>query len=273
MVDAVAVAAATTTDAFLGGRFAAVQPADGRHRSGLEALLLGAAVESSFGGTVVDLGAGAGVAGLVVVSRCPGARVVLVERDPIAVDCARATLALAGNRALAGRVTIVTADVLAPEALRTADGLGRAIADMVIVNPPFRPADAGTVSPNPARSAAHVLSGGELGTWLRTTASVLRPRGRLAVIFRADGLATLLAACRGRFGAIDVLPVHPRAHLPAKRVLVHAVQGSRAGTRMLPPLVLHQPAGHLYTPQARAILHDGAGLAEADVRWRIGGRP
>ncbi len=53
---------AVTADAFLGGKVEALQPAAGHHRSGLEAVLLAASLDSRIAGTVVDLGAGAGVA-------------------------------------------------------------------------------------------------------------------------------------------------------------------------------------------------------------------
>jgi len=111
-------AADTTVDAFLGGRVEAVQPAAGHHRAGLEAVLLGAALDSRISGTVVDLGAGAGVAGFCAAARCRKARVVLVEREPELIDCARAALARPANADFADRVRLVTADISAPQSER-----------------------------------------------------------------------------------------------------------------------------------------------------------
>lgn len=262
MALAVAVPPETTTvDAFLGGRVEVVQPASGHHRAGLEAILLAAAIEPSFAGTVVDLGAGVGVAGLAVAARCDDASVVLVERDATALACARASLSLAANRAFAARVRIVGADVTWPEAARTAAGLARADADAVIANPPFNRPEEAFASPQAARAAAHVLGDDGLEPWLRAAASVLRPGGRLVVIFRADGLDTLLAACRGRFGALDILPIAARADQPASRVLVAGVGGSRAGSRLLPPLVLHHTTGSAFRPEIETVLRDGAVLS------------
>src|SRR5262245_14253844 len=82
----------TTIDAFLGGRVEAVQVNDGRHRSGLEAVLLSAAVPADFTGIVIDLGAGVGVAGMAIAARCQGARVALVDRDVEAVAACRQAL-------------------------------------------------------------------------------------------------------------------------------------------------------------------------------------
>ncbi len=256
-----------TVDAFIGGRVEAVQPTRGHHRSGLEAVLLGAALEADFAGTIVDLGAGAGVAGMVAAARSPAARVVLAERDADAVACARAALERPANRAFADRVSIVVADVEAAETARAAAGLTRGMADAVLTNPPFHVPATTTAPPGTARAAAHVLGEGGLDRWLRTAASALKPGGRLVVIFRADGIAALLAALGTRFGALDILPVQPRAGEPAHRILVGATKGSRAPARLLPPFVLHGATGSAYLSPAEGILRHGAGLAEAHPAW------
>jgi tRNA1(Val) A37 N6-methylase TrmN6 len=262
-----AVARPETVDAFLGGWVEAVQPDDGRHRSGLEAVLLSAAIAPSFAGTLVDLGAGVGVAGMCVAARCPRARVVLVERDSDAIASARAGLARAANRAFSDRVSVVAADISAPETERIAAGLRRASADAVVMNPPFHREGERTTSPTAARAAAHVLGEGGLDPWFRAAASVLAPDGRLVVVFRADGLDVFLAGLAGRFGAATVLPIHPRAGRPAHRILVRAIKGSGAGPAILPGLALHGETGGSYLPQVEAILRDGAGLADVHPVW------
>jgi tRNA1(Val) A37 N6-methylase TrmN6 len=264
-------APAVTVDAFLGGRVEAVQPEGGHHRSGFEAVLLSAAIGEDFPGTVIDLGAGAGVAGLCIAARCPSARVLLVERDPEAIACARAALARPANRAFAGRVAIAATDIAAPEAARAAAGLGRAFADAVVMNPPFYDSAGGTVSPRTARAFAHVLGDAGLEPWLRAAASALKPGGRLVVIFRADRLDALLSALRGRFGGTAILPVHARADRPAHRVLVGAVKGSRAKSSILPPLAIHPATGNAYLPNVERILRQGVSLAGAHPSWRLSG--
>ena len=265
----VAVAPVSTVDAFLGGKVEAIQPSRGHHRAGLEAVLLAAAVESGFAGTVADLGAGVGVAGMAIAARCPAARVILVERDPEAIACARAALARPANRASADRVATAAVDVAAPEAERVAAGLGRAMADAVVMNPPFHASEEGTQSPNPQRAAAHVLADGGLDPWLRAAASALKPDGHVVIIFRADRLDALFAALADRFGDVAVLPIHPRAGKSAHRVLVRATKGSRAATRLLPALTLHPATGSTYLPEMDAILRGGLGLAEIHPAWEI----
>jgi tRNA1(Val) A37 N6-methylase TrmN6 len=251
-----------TVDAFLGGRVECVQPAEGHHRSGLEAVLLAAALPGGAAGRAIDLGAGAGVAGLCAAARCPDLSVTLVERDDELLRCARTSLKRPANRGIAARVTMDRADIQAlPETLRES-------ADEVLVNPPFYDEAANSASPKRARAGAHVLADGGLDPWLRAAATVLRPRGRLTLIFRADGLDAVLAACARRFGALDVLPIHPRARLPAHRVIVAGRKGRRAAMRLLPPLVLHGGTGNAFLPPVDAILRDGAALADVHPPWQ-----
>ena len=50
-------------DRFFRGGFEVLQPVNGGHRSGSDALLLAASIEERASGQLADLGAGAGVAG------------------------------------------------------------------------------------------------------------------------------------------------------------------------------------------------------------------
>jgi tRNA1(Val) A37 N6-methylase TrmN6 len=253
---------ATTTDRLLGGRFAVLQPARGHHRAGADALLLAATLPADAAGTVVDLGAGTGAAGLAVAARCAAVSAVLVERDPVLAGLARSGLRLAENAGLAARVTVIEVDITAPEERRLAAGLARGTAAYVVLNPPFHVPGAVRASPQPGRAAAHVLDEEDgLDRWLRTAAWAMEPGGRVAVIFPAAGLAPLLAALEGRFGAVAVRPVHPRAGMPAIRVVVTALKGSRAPLRLCDRLVLHAGPGADWTPEAEAILRDAGAMA------------
>jgi tRNA1(Val) A37 N6-methylase TrmN6 len=235
----------------------------------MEAVLLSAAIPATFAGTLVDLGSGSGVAGMCVAARAPATTVTLVDRDAAALDAARQSLALPENAAFASRVSVTPADVMAPEAERVAAGLGRAFADAVITNPPFRDPAAGTASPSEAKRDAHVTGETGVEPWVRAAVSMLKPGGLLAVIYRADGLAELQRSLAGRFGGVTILPIHPRADKPALRVLVVARKGSRAPEQLLPGFVLHAASGHAYVDAAERILRHGAGLADVHPAWAV----
>jgi tRNA1(Val) A37 N6-methylase TrmN6 len=247
-------------DAFHRGAFHLVQPDDG-HRAGMDALVLAAAVPSAFTGRLVDLGAGAGAAGLAVLARCPQAHATLVELEPRMIEAARLTLGLGENAAIAGRAGILAADVELSGRERVAAGLADNAFDFAIMNPPFNaPEDRATR--DDLRRSAHVMRDGLIEAWVRTAAAIVRPGGSVAIIARPVSLPAILAAFDGRLGGAEIVPIHPRPDAAAIRILVRGRRGSRAKLSLLPPLILHEAQGNALSPRADAIVNGTVGLFE-----------
>jgi tRNA1(Val) A37 N6-methylase TrmN6 len=240
-------------DAILGGRLVLRQPRRG-HRFGHDAILLAAAVEAHAGETAVEFGAGVGAAALALAHRVEGLGVTLVEIDPVLTGLAAEN---AERNNLAARVRALRLDVTAPAADFAAAGLAAASADHVLMNPPFNAAQ--NPSPNASRRSAHVASDRTLQQWLGAAASLLRPGGTVTLIWRADGLADVLAGLRTGFGAITVLPIHGKTGSPAIRVVLRAVKDSNGPLTLLSGFAL---AGLDGTPTvaAETVLREGAAL-------------
>jgi tRNA1(Val) A37 N6-methylase TrmN6 len=240
-----------TTDAFLGGRLAVLQPKRG-FRSGTDAVFLAAAVPAVAGDRVLELGCGAGVAALCLAARVPGLSVTGVERDPVAADLAR-------RNAEANRLPlrVVEADLAAlPTDLRAESF------DHVMMNPPFF--TEGTRSRcAPRAEARHEETA--LDVWLDCAVRRLVPGGQLTVMQSADRLPELLRGLDGRMGSLSLRPLTGREGRPAGRVILLARKGGRGAFVLHPPFVLHEGPAHdgdreSYTFAARAILRDGTGL-------------
>jgi tRNA1(Val) A37 N6-methylase TrmN6 len=236
----------SSEDAVLGGRLVLRQPRRG-HRFGHDAILLAAAVAARAGERAVEFGAGVGAAGLALARRVDGLDVTLAEIDPALAALAAENTERNG---LTARVRAVCVDVTAPAA-------ALAPADHVLMNPPFNTAQ--NPSPDPQRSAAHVASDRTLARWLDAAARLLRTGGAVTLIWRADGLADVLAALSTRFGAVVVLPIHGKAGGPAIRVLVRAVKDRSAPLTLLSGFALADGDGKP-TVAAETVLRDGAAL-------------
>ena len=231
------------TDTFLDGRVKARQP-EGGFRSGTDAVLLAAAVPARAGQAVLELGAGAGTASLCLAARVAGLAVTGVE-----IDAGLAALAQENAVASGLAASFAAADVFAlPTALKRDF-------DQVLANPPFH--GEGAVPPDPARARA-LMDDGTLPQWLSIGLQRTVSGGFFTVIMRADRLAEALAAFPAR--GVNIMPLWPRMGMAAKRVILQARKGSRAPAGLLPGLALHDAEGH-YTPDAEAILRDGASLA------------
>jgi len=231
------------TETFLDGRVRIAQPESG-FRSGLDAVMLAAAVPARSGQTALELGAGAGTASLCLLTRVQDVALTGVEID-------KNLAALAGGNAAANgmKADFVCADIFA-----LPSGLKRDF-DHVFCNPPFH--GEGQVSPNEMRATA-LMDQGRLEEWLRIGLQRTISGGFFTTILRADRLGQALAALPEK--GVAVFPLWPKAGEPAKRVIVQARKGSNAPFALLPGLVLHQVNG-AWTPEADDVLRRGNVLA------------
>lgn len=233
-------------DHFLDGRVAAWQPVRG-YRSATDAVFLAAAVPAAAGQRVLDLGCGAGVAGLCLAARAPGVSVTGLEIQPDYADLARRN----GLRAITG-------DLAAPP-----NELRAEVFDHVMANPPYFDAAAPGAADGGRDRAQREAT--PLPAWIDAGLRRLAPGGTLTLIHRAERLPEILVALQGRAGAVWVLPLIPRAGHPAGRAIVRARKGARGPFSLLAGLVLHEGAAHdgdrdSYTPEARAILRGACPL-------------
>lgn len=245
---------ALTTDTILDGRITLRQLRSG-HRVGHDAVLLAAAAPATCR-KAVDLGAGVGAAGLAFLARAGEAHLVAVELAPELAELARENIAL---NAMQARARVVTGDVALlgrpkgpPEP--EADG-----ADLVLMNPPYNAVSTHQTSPGARRALAHMADDDLLNVWVTAAYRCLMPGGHLCLIHRPGALAAILAALGGRFGAAEIIPVHPRPDAPAVRLLVRAVKGRRTAPAVLPGLVLADADGGPTAAAAR-LLRAGEGL-------------
>lgn len=238
-------------DALLGGRLRVRQPRNG-YRTAIDPIFMAAAVPARDGEMVLDVGSGVGAASLCLAMRVGGCRVFGLEAQAPLVALARENADLNG---MAGRVESMIGNLQAPPP-RLAPGSFH----HVMTNPPYQEADHGTPSPNPSKALANQESAVELEPWMRFCVNMLRPKGCLLVVYRADRLDDLLAALHRKVGEIVILPLWPKLGRPAKRLVLRARKGVATRLTLLPGLVLHQDDGS-YTADAQAVLAEAAALA------------
>jgi tRNA1(Val) A37 N6-methylase TrmN6 len=224
-----------TEDAFLGGQLRLRQPKSG-HRAGHDAILLAAATPAKSGDRVADFGAGVGAAGLALATRVAGIKLVLVEIDQHLAELAR------GN----ARTNAIAADIVALDLTDSAEnfasvGLASDSLDVVLMNPPFN--DAARHRASPQKALAHVATATTLESWIHAARRTLKSGGVLTLIWRADGLAEVLAALDRGFGSFAMMPVHGHPTMPAIRVLVRATKGGKAPLQIHPALMLNNESG------------------------------
>ncbi|HEX2655270.1 MAG TPA: methyltransferase [Xanthobacteraceae bacterium] len=246
----------TTDDAVLGGRLILRQPKRG-HRIGHDAILLAAATDARAGEHAVDLGAGIGGAGLALAARVQGVSVTLVEIDPSLTQLCSENIVANG---FGDRARAVSLDATAPAEAFAAADIHAASIDRVLMNPPFNDPARQRPSPDPQRRRAHVMEGEGLQSWVAGAHRLLKPEGGLTLIWRADALGEVLDVLSSSFGTIEIIPVYPKPHSSAIRILVRAVKAGRTPLVINPPLILAGDDGRP-SEAAEALLRRGEHLS------------
>jgi len=246
---------AVTQDGFLDGRFELLQPKKGL-RAGTDAIFLAASIPANAGDTIVEAGVGTAAAALALLTRVAGSTVLGIENYPPHAALARKN---AGHNNMADRLLIVEGDITAISAKSIArTGLGPPF-DHAMANPPYYEKTGARPGSSASRRAAHLMPPGGLATWVENLSRLVRPGGSVTFIHQPRVLPELLAAMDRVSGAIQVLPLVPRAGAPATRVLVRGLRAAQGPAQLLSPLPLHEADGS-NTCRSEAVLRGGEAL-------------
>jgi tRNA1(Val) A37 N6-methylase TrmN6 len=251
---------AISTDKVLGGQVTVLQLQQG-YRVAIDPIFLAAAVPFAASARapeqILDLGAGNGVVGFCLMARNPDVRVLAVDRDADAL--ARAQTAARLNH-VEERFRSAKARIgNSPDFAAFRDF------DQVVANPPFLPDQRSDPGKADGRRSSDLEGDTPLADWLLTAAAVLRHKGRLTMIHRADRVAEICSLLRPAFGEVTICPLWPKPGLPAKRILISARKGSRGADHISAGLVLHQDDGSFTYSSERILNGAGFDLARPDI--------
>lgn len=247
---AAAAEPAFTEDRLLGGRVRLRQPAAG-YRTAIDPVFLAAAVPVEPDQVVLDVGCGAGAAMLCLAARVPHCRIVGLEMQRDLVRLAGDNAILNGMEA---RVSVMIGDLLRPP-----PRLSPGAFDHVMANPPYNERGRTVAAALPNKTDSTVHGDADLAAWVRFVLAMVRPKGTVTFIHRADRIDVLMAEIAGRAGEVVVYPLWAGEDRAASRVLVRARKHIAAPARLARGLVLHLSDGRL-THAAESILREGKGL-------------
>lgn len=126
--------------------------------------------------------------------------------------------------------------------------------DAVVCNPPYRGLETGRMNPDIEKRLARHEIKGSLTDFLRAGVHLLRPKGRMALVYPAARAVDLLH--RMRIEGMEpkrLRWIHSFAGSEATLVLVEGTKGGRGELRVMRPLVIYTRKRH-YTAELKAIL-------------------
>ena len=232
-----------------------IQQSESGYRFGLDAVLLATDLpQIPFEGSVVDLGAGTGVVGLMVAKRRADVRVKALEVQPTLFDLLVANIQ---ENALDNQVSALKGDVRQHQLL-----LSSHWADLVLMNPPYYRIGQGRVSPNRERAAAHQELHGTLRDFIVAAQYALKPRGYLKLVIPPLRLQDLMLEIRkSDFSGQSVRFIHAKPQRNAYLMEWVLRRGGSGQLSVLPPLVLNDDDSSAFTREVR-LRFAGAALPE-----------
>jgi tRNA1Val (adenine37-N6)-methyltransferase len=211
------------------------QPQSG-YRFSLDPLLLCDFVILRPGERVIDLGTGCGVMPLVLARREPTAQIVGVDFQPEMAALAQENAVANG---FAGRITIAITDILQHKTLSP-----DSCYDLVISNPPYRTPGSGKISPRTGRDLARHESTATLTDFLAAAKYLVKPSGRICMIYHSERLAEFIAAATVlKLAVVRLRMVHGTIDAEARMFLIELVKGRKGTLQILPPLVVRNADG------------------------------
>ena len=212
-------------------------------------MLLAGSVPALPGQRVLELGCGAGVVSLCLLSRVPGTAATGLEVQPPYVELAERNARLNG-----AALEVVAGNVADPPETVTAAAVCH-----VFANPPYH--RAGTAVPPTDRGrAVSLIEQVPLTAWVGLAISVLPDGGWLTMILPAGRRDEFMSALPAAAGSIQLKPVLPQTGRPANRILLRARKGGDRKIVQFPPLVLHESDGSSYTEETDALLRNGGSV-------------
>lgn len=216
-------------------------------RFGMDAVLLSDFVRAEAQATVADFGTGTGILPLLMWGRGKGQRFEAFEIQREMADMARRSVALNG---LSARIRVHEASVEEAPSLLSSGSV-----DVIVCNPPYGMPGATLHNPGLSKDLARHQDPRGLKPWFTAAYRLLRGRGRIALIYPAPMMLSLMndlsraALIPKRFRLI-----YPRVDKPANLVLVEAVKDARPTLQPEPPLIVYEQDGTM-TPELRKIYH------------------
>lgn len=234
---------AFTLDDFLGGRIALKQPHKG-YRITSDSVFLAASVAPKKGDRILDVGAGSGA-----ILSCLSER-LQVEANSMTlhgVELQDDLINLARENGADG-IKYFKGDIF-----RNFDGCEPNSYHHVVSNPPYYEKNTVSVSPYKTKALAHGDDLVDLGQWIDRSMRMVRPKGYLTVVHRAERLGDIISSMSKKAGSIIIYPFYSKLGKDATRVIIRGQKDANGHLTLKSGMIVHKSDGS-YSDEAENIL-------------------
>ncbi len=223
------------------GDLAVIQGVKG-YRFTEDSVIIANLLRAKAGDTVVDLGCGCGVIGILAAGK-KGTAVIGVELQSVLADRARRGAEISG---LASRMSVINADIKACVSI-----LGESVCEVVVSNPPYYKANSGGISPNEEIAIAKHEVKITLQEVVEVGAKLLKAGGLFYVIIPTERQKEIEAvAARCGMSMQEIVYLVAKDGRPPERMIAIMYKG-KGGEVKIDRLVMRTASGELTAETAR----------------------
>lgn len=225
-----------STDTLYDGELTCMQFKKG-YRFSVDSVLLSHFHSVRKGDSVLDIGCGCGIIGLILAYRYRKdlKKVVGVELQPELAELAKRNVEINGYDQIVG---ILRGDIREIRNFSQPESFSG-----VVCNPPFYKELSGRKSQNEQERIARHQVRAELDDIIACAGYTVRNKGLVSMIYPAEGLAELMnsmIASRLQPKRLQLVYSYPSSSLPARLVLVEAIKNGGEGLFVEPPFYIYQ---------------------------------
>lgn len=234
---------AFSQDDFLGGRLSLKQPVKG-YRVTSDSVFLAASINLNKGDNVLDVGAGSGGLLSLIAARLEGD---IKNFTLHGIEIQQDLILLARENAFQG-IEYYQGDILSD-----VKGCEPNSYHHVISNPPYYEKGKISSSPYKTKAVAHGDDLPDLKVWIDRCLRMVRPKGFLTLVHRADRLDDIITALNAKAGGVIIYPMRSIAEKDANRVIIRAQKDSNGLLALKFGMIVHKSDGN-YTDAAENTL-------------------
>lgn len=233
-----------SSDKVLGGAISLLQPKKG-FRVGIDSILLSSSIKNFT--SCLELGSGSGVISICLARRILNSKIIGVENNKLLIEIANRNLI--NNDLNSSKINFYHFDVIGEKFSKIYNDFF----DQVVMNPPYFNKANINLSKNYNKATAKYLDASSLNDWIEVAYKKLVKKGYLNFVYRTGALSNVFSLLDSKWGDIRIFPLWPKMRKQSKLFLIQARKDSKAETKLLPGLILHNEDGS-YTNDCNNVL-------------------
>ena len=198
----------------------------------MDPVILASHVSPFTGCKIIDIGCGCGIIPLILGFRYRDIQIFGVE---LQAQLAEFAIKNMEKNKMSDRIRILNKDIRDITSSHT-----QGHADIIISNPPYKKKGSGRLNPDAQKAMARHEIHLDLAQFFSSADMLLKPRGKIFLIFPADRLSDLFLAMHSRNFQLEWIRfVHTKKNNTAKLILLSGIKNYQGSCTIHPPLYIY----------------------------------